>query len=105
MVGGECNLNILGGVEEAGRESNLCGLEERMILVFLKIKEDNIKGNLLLCIKFQYFRRRRGGRKRHDEHLSIILMLIVLIFVICNLPRIILNMHEISVLDIMSECR
>jgi hypothetical protein len=32
-------------------------------------------------------------------------MLIALIFIICNLPRIILNMHEISVLDIMSECR
>jgi hypothetical protein len=36
---------------------------------------------------------------------SIILMLIVLIFVICNMLCIILNMHEISVLDIMSKCR
>ena len=33
------------------------------------------------------WRRRRGGRKRHDEHLSIVLMLIVFIFLICNLPR------------------
>ncbi|XP_023344057.1 FMRFamide receptor [Eurytemora carolleeae] len=32
-------------------------------------------------------RSRRGGRKRYDEHLSTVLMMIVLIFIICNLPR------------------
>ena len=36
------------------------------------------------------------SRSRKNDHMSIILMLIVTVFVICNLPRLILNMHEIT---------
>ena len=42
-------------------------------------------------------RRRRKGRRRHDDNLSIDLMLIVVVFLMCNLPQLILNMHEITV--------
>ena len=49
--------------------------------------------------------RRRKGRRRKEEHLSLILVIIVSTFVICNLPCLILNMHEIFVLDDIVRCK
>ena len=49
-------------------------------------------------------RRRRRGKRRRDDNLSIVLMLIVGVFLICNLPRLILNMHEITVIHIVNKC-
>jgi len=50
-------------------------------------------------------RRRMRSRSRKNDHMSIILMLIVTVFVICNLPRLILNMHEITVIDDITRCK
>jgi len=49
-------------------------------------------------------RRQRRGRRRRDEHLSIVLMLIVFIFVICNLPSFGLNLHELMIVDTIQKC-
>ncbi|XP_023347957.1 uncharacterized protein LOC111716716, partial [Eurytemora carolleeae] len=73
-------------------------------LIVLGILPISVIGYLNAKI-YQAVRRRKGGRKRHDEHLSIILMMIVLTFVLCNLPRLLLNMHELVVLELIDECR
>ena len=49
-------------------------------------------------------KRRRKGRRRKEEHLSLVLIIIVSTFVICNLPYLLLNMHEIFVLDNIDRC-
>ena len=59
---------------------------------------------LNISIYFSVQRRRRG-RRRKEQHLSLILMIIVSTFVICNLPCLILNMHEIFVLDDIDRCK
>ena len=43
--------------------------------------------------------KRRKGRRRKDDNMSIVLMIIVAVFTVCNLPRLLLNMHEITVND------
>ena len=50
-------------------------------------------------------RRRRKGRRWRDDNLSMVLMLIVAVFLICNLPRLILNMHEITVIQDVNRCQ
>jgi hypothetical protein len=47
----------------------------------------------------------RLRRRRRNDNLSIVLMLIVAVFLICNLPRIILNMHEITVIQDVNRCQ
>ena len=42
--------------------------------------------------------RRRRNRRREDRK-SVVLMLIVAVFTVCNLPRLILNLHEITVIQ------
>ena len=44
-------------------------------------------------------RRRRKGRRRREDRMSVVLMLIVAVFTVCNLPRLILNLHEITVIQ------
>ena len=43
-------------------------------------------------------RRRLKGRRRRDDTMSVVLMVIVMVFIVCNVPRIFLNMHEITVI-------
>ena len=49
--------------------------------------------------------RRRSGRRVQEDNLSILLMTIVASFLICNSPRIFLNMHEITVIKEIYVCR
>ena len=42
--------------------------------------------------------RRRSGRRVAEDNLSVLLMTIVASFLICNSPKIFLNMHEITVI-------
>ena len=49
--------------------------------------------------------RRRAGRRQKEDNLSFILMTIVASFLMCNAPRIFLNMHEITVIQEIYECR
>ena len=49
--------------------------------------------------------RRRFHRRKQDDNLSIILMIIILSFVLCNLLRVFLNMHEITVIEEIHICR
>ena len=49
--------------------------------------------------------RRRSGRRQKEDNLSFILMAIVASFLLCNSPRIFLNMHEITVIQEIYECR
>ena len=49
--------------------------------------------------------RRRSGRRQKEDNLSFILMAIVASFLLCNSPRIFLNMHEITVTQEIYECR
>ena len=44
-------------------------------------------------------RRRRKGRRRREDRMSVVLMLIVAVFTVCNLPRLLLNLHEITVIQ------
>jgi len=53
---------------------------------------------------YMVVRRRRNGRRNKDEHLSLILIMIVITFVFCNIPQLLLNMHEIFVLDSIELC-
>ena len=45
------------------------------------------------------------SRQRRTDYTSTVLMLIVTVMVITSLPRIILNMHEITVVEDISRCR
>ena len=49
-------------------------------------------------------RRRRNVRRNKEEHMSVILILIITIFLFCHLPRLALNMHETFVLESISMC-
>ena len=49
--------------------------------------------------------RRRSGRRVAEDNLSVLLMTIVASFLICNSPRIFLNMHEITVIKEIYVCR
>ena len=49
--------------------------------------------------------RRRSGRRQKEDNLSLVLMAIVASFLLCNSPRIFLNMHEITVTQEIYECR
>ena len=44
-------------------------------------------------------KRRKTRAKRQDDNLSVVLMMIIASFVLCNTLRILLNMHEITVRD------
>ena len=50
-------------------------------------------------------KRRRAGRRQKEDNLSFVLMTIVASFLLCNCPRIFLNMHEITVILEIYECR
>ena len=47
---------------------------------------------------FVAIKRRLKGRRRRDDTMSVVLMVIVFVFVLSNLPRLILNLHEITVI-------
>ena len=49
--------------------------------------------------------RRNIARRKPDDNISVVLMMIVASFVICNTLRILLNMHEITVVDEILSCR
>ena len=49
--------------------------------------------------------RRRSGRRQKEDNLSLVLMAIVASFLLCNSPRIFLNMHEITVIQEIYLCR
>ena len=49
--------------------------------------------------------RRKIVRRKPDDNISVVLMMIVASFVICNTLRILLNMHEITVVDEILSCR
>ena len=49
--------------------------------------------------------RRKSGTRKQDDNLSVVLMMIVASFVACNLIRIFLNMHELTVIEEIQLCR
>ena len=67
------------------------------ILPFIIISVMNIK--IYMAVKQ---RKNKGGDK---DHLSLILIMIVTTFVVCNLLQLFLNMHEIFILDDIQTCR
>ena len=50
-------------------------------------------------------KRRRNGRRIQEDNLSMTLMAIVGTFLVCNVPRIFLNMHELTVIKEIYFCR
>ena len=50
-------------------------------------------------------KRRKNAHRKQDDNLSVVLMMIVASFVSCNILRILLNMHEITVIEEMHLCR
>ena len=48
--------------------------------------------------------RKNNKQKASEMNLAAILLCIVVVFFICNLPRILLNVHELLMLDDMLEC-
>ena len=50
-------------------------------------------------------KRRKNARRKQDDNLSVVLMMIVASFVSGNILRILLNMHEITVIEEMHLCR
>ena len=48
---------------------------------------------------YQAIRRRRKRRRVREDSMSVVLMIIVTVFIVCNIPRLVLNMHEITVND------
>ena len=50
-------------------------------------------------------KRRKTRGKRQDDNLSVVLMMIIASFVFCNTLRILLNMHEITVIEEIHPCR
>ena len=68
------------------------------VIPFLSIVFLNI--SIYLSLK-----RRRKGKRRNLEHLSLVLIMIVSTFVICHFPSLILNMHEMFVIDKIKLCK
>ena len=52
-----------------------------------------------------YMFRHRSSRRGSNDNLSIVLMVIVVSFLVCNSLRISLNMHEITVIKEITLCR
>ena len=50
-------------------------------------------------------KRRKNARKKQEDNLNLVLMMIIASFVFCNILRILLNLHEITVIDEISLCR
>ena len=48
--------------------------------------------------------RRRNTQRASEMNLAAILLCIVVIFSICHFPRILLNVHELTMVDTMIEC-
>ena len=44
-------------------------------------------------------RRRRKRRRVREDSMSIVLMIIVTVFILSNIPRLVLNMHELTVIE------
>ena len=50
-------------------------------------------------------KRRKNARRKQEDNLSVVLMMIIASFVVCNILRILLNMHEITVIEQIHLCR
>ena len=50
-------------------------------------------------------KRRKIHRRKQDDNLSVVLMIIIISFTICNILRVVLNMHEITVIEEIHICR
>ena len=48
--------------------------------------------------------RRKNTQRASEMNLAAILLCIVVVFIICHFPRILLNVHELFMLDNMLEC-
>ena len=48
--------------------------------------------------------RRKNTQRASEMNLAAILLCIVVVFIICHFPRILLNVHELIMLDDMIEC-
>ena len=44
-------------------------------------------------------RRRRKRRRVREDSMSIVLMIIVTVFILSNIPRLVLNMHELTLIE------
>ena len=61
--------------------------------------------NIFRGIQMSHERTRRKNTQRASEmNLAAILLCIVVVFIICHFPRILLNVHELFMLDNMLEC-
>ncbi len=61
--------------------------------------------NIFRGIQMSHERTRRKNTQRASEmNLAAILLCIVFMFIVCHFPRILLNVHELIMLDDMIEC-
>ena len=64
---------------------------------------------VICCLNYKIYRavnkRRRNTRRKQEDNINMVLMMIIVSFVFCNILRILLNMHEITVIEEISLCR
>ena len=74
-------------------------------LILFKIALVYFNTNIFRGIQMSHERTRRKNTQRASEmNLAAILFCIVVVFIICHFPRILLNVHELIMLDDMMEC-
>ncbi|XP_023346429.1 uncharacterized protein LOC111715341 [Eurytemora carolleeae] len=80
---------------------NWCQLTLTSILPVLLLIYFNIK--IYRGIKYSHIR--SGNRAKHEAGLAIILLCIVFVFIICQIPRVILNTQEIVRMEDIIRCK
>ena len=74
-------------------------------LILFEIALVYFNTNIFRGIQMSHERTRRKNTQRASEmNLAAILFCIVVVFIICHFPRILLNVHELIMLDDMMEC-
>ena len=65
----------------------------------------NKKSTMIAGIQMSHERTRKRNTQRASEmNLALVLICIVFIFIVCHIPRIVLNIHEVFMLDESIEC-
>ena len=57
---------------------------------------------MIICIintKIYIAIRRRRRRRRREDKKAKVLMIMAFVFMVCNLPRVIINLHEITLIQ------
>ena len=72
----------------------------------LAVQSSGNKGSTMIAgIQMSHERTRKRNTQRASEmNLALVLICIVFIFIVCHIPRIVLNIHEVFMLDESIEC-